>query len=281
MSLWQALFAIAVVFAQAMVAVIPFIEKDSFGDDPLVMEFANVFASHRPMATFLFGTFAGLGVLATVLIKPRRTRQAYRESLIDGMFEQILDNDKTRARITIFCDVRWPHRLWKKIKDFYYLKWTEGQSFKQAWGYVRHAGYIKIKYRWGTEHRNSKTYFCVNSQTADLCQGVAGQVRQREEAITVSLPRIDEIDHTKATEDDPSIADYMNRGHISDINVLRSLNKPSPFIYGALVSTNGGRRKYVLVVDSWAAVTPFVLRVKTTVLPAYIKQLSAALDSRS
>jgi hypothetical protein len=225
--------------------------------------------------------YTGFGAFLIALLLPRRTRKAYRESLVDGIYEQILDNDKTKARITIFCDVWLPRRWWYKIKDFLSFRFRRGQNSKRAWEYIRHSGYIKIKYRWGTEHPNSKTYFCVNSQTAEKCQGVAGQVRQREVAITVALPRIDHIDHTIAEGTDPNVAQYMKEGHISDINVLRSLKKPAPFIYGALVSTNGGRRKYVLVVDSWAAKSPFVVRVTRNVFPAYIKQLSAVMDTRS
>ncbi len=281
MSLWQILFAMAVAISQAIVAGIQFVDADSFGTEPIGHEVAGVIVGHRLGFTIVCSLVAGVGVLVTVLFKPRKTRKRYRESLVDGIFEQVLDNDRNTGRITLFTDVGLLRRWWYRVKDFVYLKRRRSKTIKEAWTYCWNANYIRIWDRWGTEHRNSKTYFCVNHQTAALCQGVAGQVRQREVAVTVALPRIEGLD-LKAEPCDQRVTDYMNQGHISDINVLRMINRPAPYIYGAIISTNGGSRKYVLVVDSWAESDPFLSRrVKKTVLPAYIKQISAVLDTRS
>lgn len=281
MSWWKYLFAISVIVATAVSSAIQFVDKDSFGTDPMLQYAAAFLLGHHLLIGFVASMYGSIGVLTVLVFKPRLTRRMYRESLIDGIFEQVLDNDRTKARITIFVDAGFFRKWWKRAKDLYALirkrKWKVGE----AWKYALSANYIRIRYRWGTEFRKSKTYFCVNFQTAAACQGVAGQVRQQEIAVTVNLPRLDGIDHRNADDTDHRIADYMNQGHISDIHVLRSINRPAPFIYGAIVSTNGGKKKYVLVVDSWADRTPFVGRVQTRVMPAYIKQISAVLDTRS
>lgn len=281
MTWWQYIFTVVVVLASAIAQALQFVDKSSFGESENGVAWANYIMERRLWISFGLFVFSGVGVLISLIFKPRRSRRQFRESLIDGIYEQVLDNDRTNARITIFKDVRFIRRQWYRLKDFWFLVWVKRRSVKEAWGYCRFAFYINISYRWGTEFQKSKTYFCYNSQTVDKCQGIAGRMRQLEESVTVSLPRIDKLDLSTGDVGSDDVKGYMEKGNIGSIELLKSINKPAPYIFGAFLTTNGGRKKYVLVIDSWASRTPFVDRVQRVTLPAYIKQLSAALDTRS
>jgi hypothetical protein len=63
---------------------------------------------------------------------------------MDGVFEQVLDNDKTQARITIFRDAGAVRRLWYKLKDFWGLLKHDKESGKimRSFRYCWNAHYI-------------------------------------------------------------------------------------------------------------------------------------------
>ena len=275
MSWWQYTFAVLTVIVAAIAGVTQYIESDTLGESYYLKECATFVAAHRPFSIFALSLIAGLGGIVTLIFQPRKARKEFRESLMDGIFEQILGNDKTNARITLFKDVGWLRTWWFRLWDFVSLI-KHKNSVRDAFSYCWQANYIRIHSRWGTEHKNSKTYFCVNFQTAGKCQGVAGQVRQQEAMIVVHLPRIDHLDLEIVDDTHPDVKEYMNQGHIKDFRVLCSIKRKAPFIYGHIVSANGGKRKFVLVIDSWSEKTPFTKSVIKGALPAYVKQISAS-----
>jgi hypothetical protein len=275
MSWWQYLFAVLTVLVAAAATVTQYFENDTLGESYYLKAFSTFVAANKLWSTFALSIVAGLGTITTLLFQPRKARRQFRESLMDGIFEQLLGNDRTNARITLFKDVGRLRTWWFRLWDFASLV-KRGRTVSEAALYSWEANYIRIFDRWGTEHKNSKTYFCVNFQTSEKCQGVAGQVRQQEAMIVVKLPRIDEIDLENVDESHPVVKEYMEQGHIKNFRVLCSIKRKAPFIYGHIISANGGRKKYVLVIDSWANRTPFTKPAIQRALPAYVKQISAS-----
>jgi hypothetical protein len=280
MSWWQYLFALVLIIAAGLNAGVQFFEPDSLGDSHYAHVTAQFIASNKLWVSIIFSILVGLGTFTGILLQPRKVRKDFRVSLIDGIFEQLLDNDRNQARVTLFKDVGFLRTWWYRAKDFIGLR-RKKISIRECWNYCWSAHYIRILSRWGTQHPNSTTYFCVNKQTASQCQGVAGQVRQREEMIVVDLPRLDDRDPKTLDLDDPDVKEYMKRGYISDISVLRSIKRLAPYIYGNIITANGGRRKYVLVIDSWAEKSPFKSPNVKRALAAYVKQISASFGERS
>ncbi len=254
MTLWQYLLTCLLVIGPTVVASIQFVDKESFGKGDLGKALAAIIIEDRLWITLIASILTALlGILSTILFRPYLVQRKFRESLMDGIFEQVLDNDRNQARITLFKDVGFFRRWWYRFKDFVGLlrsSWpkVDVNEFLRICNYCRYAHYIQISGRWGNHHKNSKTYFYVNKQTSDSCQGVAGQVRQREEMIVISLPRIDGLDLEKAGKDHPDVSEFMKRGYISSFKHLKSINKLAPHIYGNIISARAGKKKIVFVI---------------------------------
>lgn len=269
---WQWILIGIGALLSGILSALEFIEKDTLGDSKYLKSLACFTVDNRPLIALLLGILAGLIISGIAIFQPRITQNKFRESLIDGIFEQVLNNDKTKARITLFRDAGFLKRWWYRVLDFFGLL-KKGWKLKRILKYCYRAQYVSIFKRWGTEHRKSKTHFYFDSQTAANCQGVAAQVRQREEEIVVSLPNLDGIDLQTVNESHPAVREFMDKGYINDVSVIRKLNKTAPFIYGNIISVAGGRKKYVLVIDSWTVRSPFK-PARRRLLSTYIKQIS-------
>lgn len=278
MAKWQLILIGLTILISAFQGAMQYIEKDTFGESRHLKNFAGFTFENRAWLALVLGVASGLLTSAVILFQPYITQSKFRDSLMDGIFEQVLDNDKTKARITLFRDAGLFRRLWFKFLDFFGL-WKRQWKIKDILKYCWEAKYIYIFKRWGTEHKNSRTHFCFNSETASRCQGLAGQVRQREEEIIVSLPSLEGIDLNTVDENDLTIKEFMKKGYISDFKVLRSINRIAPFIYGNIISVSGGKKKYVLVIDSWAKTSPFRSPLKRKFLSNFVKQISASFGT--
>jgi hypothetical protein len=274
MARWQIILISLNIFTTTYLTSIKFIEPDTFGEIPYLKGFALFTVGNRPYLAIGLGLFTAIFSSIIILLQPHKTRNEFRDSLMDGIFEQLLDNDKTKARITIFRDANWLKRVYYKVLDFFGL-WKKNQKLKDILKYCWTAHYISIFKRWGTEHKSSKTHFYFNPETAKSCQGIAGQVRQREEVIVVALPSLADIDLNFVDENDAIIQDYMKIGYVNNFAVLKSMNRTAPFIYGNIISATGGKKKYVLIIDSWASESPFDDRNRE-LLSTYVKQISAS-----
>lgn len=275
MSIWQGLLIfVGIVFA-GYVSALQFIEPNSFGESVHLKAFATFSKDNRVWLSFIFTLLASAIAASAVFLKPRKLKKIFLESLIDGIFEHMLDNDPNSARVTIYKDAGRLRTYWYKLKDFVSLTRKIGPV--AAWKYCWNANYIVIFKRWGNHSRNSTTYFCVNLNNPDDCQGIAGEVRQRQAQIKRELPNIDGWDLTAVGVNHPDVKRYMEEGNIKDFNLLKKINKRAPFICGNIISTNGGSRKYVLLVDSWAVKSPFTNH-KLVALGRYVKHLSVALQ---
>ena len=276
MTWWQYLIVVIGLVISGFVASIQFVESDSFGESHYLKAFATFTKDHRIWMSFAFTIGAGLVAAGSVFFKPRKAQKEFRESLQDGIFEHLLDNNRNEGRITLFKDVGLWGTLWRRAKDFWSLTRRNGLRF--AWSYCRQAHYIKILKRWGNHSQNSKTYFCVNRNNPDQCQGIAGLVRQNQAKVVRSLPNIDGWDLDAVGENDPAVQEFMSKGNIGDFRLLKSINKRAPYIYGNIISAQGGRKKYVLVIDSWANVSPFTKPAQKS-LDRYVKHLSATFGA--
>jgi hypothetical protein len=275
LTFWQLLLAFALVISPAIVAAIQFVEASSFGDGDLGKACAKTLIEQRLSISFSLSIVAGfLALLSTAIFRPKRVQEQFRESIMDGIFEQVLDNDRNTARITLFKDVKYVRKWWYRLKDLASLL-KHKTRLADAWEYTWNANYIRIASRWGNHHRNSKTYFYVNLEEASKCQAIAGQVRQMEIEIVKELPRCDHLNLKAVNETNATVKEILENGYIRDMKVLRSIKKVAPYFYAHIVFAQGGKKKLVLVIDSWAEANPFSPQAQQA-LAIYRKQLSAS-----
>lgn len=279
-TIFRILFAISITVSPAIVASIQFVETNSFGEGELGVACAKTLVNQRLSLSFTLSVITGLlGLCTTVLFRPKSVQEDFRASIADGIFEQLLDNDRNSARITLFKDVGFGRRVWYKFKDFGSLVLKQRKSIVETLGYCYRGDYIQISYRWGNHCPNSKTYLYVNLERADQCQGIAGQVRQKEIEMEKELPRLDGIDLNEVDESHPVVAEVLREGYIPNMRILRSIKKVAPYYYGHIIYAQGGKKKIVLMIDSWAAENPFKRPDTLKTLAIYRKQLSASFGS--
>lgn len=232
-----------------------FLEPTSFGEEDGIMRHFAISVHQKKLYVAL-----SLGLLYAIAelvyqvspYSPRKQAKEFRQKIMETMLEELFENDKNNVRITIFKDAN----RFRKIKICFKCWWA-GIKFKWK-------SYVIVWERLGTEHPNSKTFFYFNPETQRTSEGIAGKVRQAQEARLVEdLPDLENINLDKVILRDKSsgavqkINEYMRRGYIDDFKTLKRLNRKSRHIYGTVLTNQLGEFKGVLVIDSFNENSPF------------------------